>query len=71
MLTFDADLLVSWSVIFFSIGLFVYWGTRAVLLKVGSEEEVTQVLHADLAWGRRVWLNLRSWFGPSAQLLSP
>jgi hypothetical protein len=64
------DVLVLGTITFFSMGLFVYWGARALLFLRGSEEAVNFVLDCDLWWGRKILLALRVLFTPSSQFLS-
>lgn len=63
-------MLVTESILFFSMGLFFYWVLRALLIVSESEEEINRVLDSDLRWGRRYWLALRLLFDPSSQTLS-
>jgi len=65
------DILVSGTIIFFSVGLFSYWIARAHLLLSATPEEVDQVLEYDLWWGRRVLISVRAVFAPPATLLLP
>jgi hypothetical protein len=53
-----------------SMGLWIYWVMRLVLIVAGSEEEINRVLDSDLWWGRRFWLALRILLNPPSQLLS-
>ena len=66
----STDFVVTESIIFFSIGLFVYWVKRALLIIAESQEEIDHVLDSDLWWGRRCWLALRILLNPSSQFLS-
>jgi hypothetical protein len=63
-------ILVSATISFFSMGLFVYWSMRAILFIRGPEEEVNSVLNCDLWWGRKFYLVLRILFTPWWQSLS-
>lgn len=64
------DLFISASIIFWSVGLFVYWAARALLVLSAPMEEVDQVLEADLWWGRRVLMALRILFTPAMPTMS-
>jgi len=66
----STDLIVTESILFFSMGLFVYWVARALLIVAASEQEINDVLDSDLWWGRRCWLALRMLINPSSQLIS-
>jgi len=66
----STDLIVTESIIFFSMGLFVYWVARALLIISASEQEIDDALDSDLRWGRRCWLALRMLFNPSSQLVA-
>jgi hypothetical protein len=57
-------------VIFVSSGLLIYWFSRTLLLLKGSEEEIHQVLEADVWWGRTLLIGLRTMFRPPTQLAS-
>lgn len=65
----STDLIVTESILFFSMGLFVYWVARALLIIAASEQEINDVLDSDLLRGRRIWPALRMVFNPSSQLL--
>jgi hypothetical protein len=58
MLLFSVELFFIEAIIFSSVALFIYWAMRALLLLVGSEEQIAQVLDEDLWWGRRFLLTL-------------
>ena len=64
----STDLIITEPIIFFSMGLFVYWVARALLIVAASEQEINDALDSDLWWGRRFWLTLRMLSNPSSQL---
>jgi hypothetical protein len=66
----STDLLITEFIVLFSMGLFVYWAMRTLLIVAASQEEIDRVLDSDLWWGRRFWLALRILINPQSQLLS-
>ena len=64
------DILVSGFMIFFSAGLLVYWCSRTLMFLRESDEELNQVLEADLWWGRQVLYLLRMLFFPSSPTMA-
>lgn len=64
------EILVSGSIAVLSLGLFLYWTARALLVLGAPAEEVNSVLERDLWWGRRMWLALQILFRPPTALLS-
>ena len=61
---------VTEAIIFFSMGLFIYWCTRLFQILLRSEEEVNEILDNDLRWGRMVWMNLQLLFAPRSQFIA-
>jgi hypothetical protein len=52
---FEADLLLSASIVFTSMGLFVYWVVLAVVVLRGPQTEIDRVLEGGLGPGRGLW----------------
>jgi len=55
---------------FFSMGLLVYWSSRALLIVLKPKEYVDEVLDNDFQWGREIWLTVRILCRPYSEFLS-
>jgi len=65
------ELFIVASIIFFAVGLFLYWGSRLLILLSASEDEVNEVLDNDLAAARQIWLQICALFAPPQAFLLP
>jgi len=65
------ELFIVASIIFFAVGLLMYWGSRVLPLFCASEEELDNLLDYDLETGRQIWQHVRSLFAPPQAFLLP
>jgi hypothetical protein len=65
------ELFIVASIIFFAVGLLMYWESRVLPLLRASEEELDDLLDGDLDTGRQIWLQVRSLFTPPQTFLLP
>ena len=65
------ELFVVASIIFFAVGLLMYWGARLLTLLCASEAELDEVLDDDLEFARQISLQIRALFAPPQAFLLP
>ena len=65
------ELFIVASIIFFTVGLLMYWGSRVLPLLRASEQALDNLLDCDLEAGRQIWLHVRSLFTPPQTFLLP
>ena len=66
----DVALVASEAILFCSLGLWIYWIARLVLLLGGSADAIGQALDRDVACGRKLWLTLRMALSRSSDSLA-